>query len=130
MEKNKQLRDAVDSNDPFVSRGHQIVTARSNNREIPTWALNRSKIQAILLCSFPKLKTDSRQRNAAARWTWVIQLYFRMGYTYTQVAEEIGSSPTKIDSVIRSIKRAAQGRSANGSGLLGRKRGRPKKRAG
>src|SRR5271157_4589288 len=126
MRNNKQLRGSFDPKDSFTT-AHQFVQARSNKRTTPDWAMNNTRVREILLRSFPHLKKDVRQRNAAARWMWVIQLYYRLGYTYVQVAEEIGSSPVKVKNIIRSIKRVARGQSANGSGLLGRKRGRPRK---
>lgn len=129
MRKSKQLRGSFDPKDSFLSSGHQVVQARSNKRETPDWAMSNARVREILLRSFPKLKTETRQRNAAARWMWVIQLYYRLGYTYTQVAEEIGSSPVKVENVIRSIKRVVQGLRADGRGRLTGKRGRPKKHA-
>ncbi len=129
MRKSKQLRRSFDSKDAFVSGGHQVVQARSNKRLIPDWAMSDTRVREILLRSFPNLKTNVRQRNAAARWMWIIQLYYRLGYTYTQVAEEIGSNPEKVRCVLKSVRRVAIGRRADGRGLLTGKRGRPKKHA-
>jgi len=125
MGKNSQLRRVVDGNEGF-SGGSQVVGARSYKRSIPRWALDDKKISALLLRSFPKLATDGTQRAAAGRWAAVIHLYFRIGYTRNQVADEIGSTEEKIKSIIRSIRRVFKGLRANGNGKLSGKRGRPK----
>lgn len=127
--KGEQLRQSLDSNDGFIANGHAVVKPRTYKREKPDWTKSQSKIQKLLLRSFPKLATNPRQRSSAARWAMVINLFFTMGYTESQVAEELGSSTVKIHNVIRAIYRVANGRSANGSGALGRKRGRPPIRA-
>lgn len=121
-----RLRNAVDANDQFMT-GHGVVKVRTYKRAVPKWTRNDKAVRALILRSFPKMNTDSAQRNAAARWASVIHLYFRMGYTASQVAEEIGSTTMKIEFVIRSIHRVSKGLRANGTGKLGAKRGRPKK---
>lgn len=123
----KELRRSLDSNDQFISGGHQLVQARSYKRQMPDWAKSQSSIRKLLLRSFPKLETSPRQRSAASRWAMVINLYFTMGYTRSQIAEEMGTSEIRIIGVLRSITRASRGQSANGTGVLGRKRGRPRK---
>lgn len=122
--KSKQLRSQVD--DAFVGGGHQVVKARERKRIIPEWVNNKKKIQEILLNSFPKLRTNPRQRVAAARWARVIQLYYRAHYTQPQVAEEMRLTIYQVEGVIRSIQRVSSGRWANGKKMRGGKRGRPK----
>ena len=129
MRKNAQLRRVLDGNDGFISGGNQIVGARTYKRKTPKWVLDDKKIGILLLRSFPKLATNSSQREAAGRWAAIIHLYFRMGYTRNQVADEIGSTEEKIKSIIRSIRRVFKGLRANGSGKLSGKRGRPKNSA-
>jgi len=134
MKTGKKLRQSLDSNDTFMGGGHQIVKPRTYKshvrRQTPSWVFKDSEVQKVLLRSFPKLKTNAKQRDAAARWAAVINLFFRLGYTDTQVAQELGTSPLKIECVVRSIRRASQGLRTDGRGLLGaRKRGRPKKHA-
>lgn len=121
-----KLKNSVDQNDQFVT-GHQVVSPRTYKREIPAWAKSQTSIRKMLLQSFPKLETNSRQRSAAARWAMVINLYYTMGYTRSQIAEEMGTSTVRIQGVLQSIAHVSRGRSANGSGPLGRKRGRPRK---
>ena len=122
-----ELRLYLDSKDPFMTAGHQIMKTRSHEREAPAWAIDDQKIQAILLRSFPNLKTpESKDAERAGRWMRVIHLYFRMGMTRGQVAEELGLPYRRIESLVMAVKRAAAGKSANGSGLY-RKRGRPRR---
>ncbi len=131
-----ELRKSFDGNDPFMTQGHQILKIRRGDRRIPTWAKDKRKIQAILLRSFPGLRTNIQQRARAARWVVIIQLYFRVQMTLTQVAEETKLPKSLVQSLIRSISRAAAGRKANSqgafvrgsAGLAGqRPPGRPKK---
>jgi hypothetical protein len=126
----QQLRRVFEGSDPFMGGkgggGHQIVGPRKRKRQVPLWAQNTEKIKAILIRSFPKLKTDLKQRARAARWARVIHLYYRLGWTYTQVAEELEMKPGNLHNMTVSIRRAANGLRANGTGKLAGKRGRPK----
>jgi hypothetical protein len=125
-----QLRGSFDGQDPFMTGGHQIIKTRSSNRDVPEWALDNKKVQQILLRSFPKLKTDLKQRARAARWATIIQLFFRMKMTRKQVAEQTKLSSIIVRDLIRNIRRAASGRKTNGQGLAGKRpTGRPKKRS-
>jgi hypothetical protein len=125
----QQLREILDGDDPFMVGGHQKSHLRTKERKVPEWTKNNKKTQQVLLRSFPKLRTDLKQRLQAARWARIIHLYFRMQYTYRQVAAELEMPPRAVDSMIRSIKRVAAGRRANGTGLLGlMPTGRPKKK--
>lgn len=105
--------------------GHQIVGPRKRKRDVPEWAQSTEKIKAILLRSFPKLKTDQRQRARAARWARIVHLYFRLGWTFTQVAEEMSMKPGNLHNMTVSIRRAANGLRADGKGPRGGKRGNP-----
>lgn len=127
----EQLRQHLDSNDPFMSRGHSIIKIRKGwrKKQVPEWATNDRSIQALVLRSFPKLKSDNEQRRRAGRWVRVINLYFRMGWTRGQIADELETTPTIIRSIVQAIRRVAAGRKANGTGYLGAPKGRPKKRA-
>ena len=121
----RRLRRQVDGNDGFTS-GHQIITLRQSNREDPEWTKSDAEIREVLRRSFPKLDTDAGQRFRAGRWMRVIQLYYRKHGTEGRIAEEMGISVAAVRSLIRSIKRVTKGVSANGTGALGRPRGRPK----
>lgn len=122
----EQLRRSFGSLDPYMSGGHQIIKTRQVKRNIPLWAKNDRNIRQMLLVSFPKLKSNIRQRKKAARWTRIIQLYFRVHKTHGQIADEMGMTLNAVKMVIRAIKWAAEGKRANGSGMLGNKKGRPK----
>lgn len=129
-----QLRERLDSNDPFMSGGHQIMKtagATQHNarlRRIPVWANNDEQIRQLLLQSFPKLATDPKQRHRAGRWLQVIHLYYRVGYTRGHIAVELKITEDQVRDLIRNITRAANGKRADGTGKRGiRPIGRPKK---
>jgi len=111
------LKTLMDGGEHFMG-GHGIVKARTYKRAVPMWALNDKAIRKMVLRAFPKFITDASQRERAARWASVIHLYFRMGYTRGQIAEEIGSNACKVHGVIRSILRVSKGLRADGSGKL------------
>src|ERR1700719_4810332 len=120
MRTGKQLVRSLDYNECFMTRGHQIVHARTYKRKVPAWTLKDKEVQKVLLRAFPKLATDDNQRESAGRWVWVIQLYFRLGYTRGQIADELVTTTERIKGVIRSIYRVSEGRRADGRGPLKR----------
>lgn len=129
----EQLRKKFDGDDSFVSGGHQLIKSAGATRhaervsKTPEWALNKDKVQELLLKSFPLLKTDSRQRERAGRWAQIIQLYYRAAWTQRQIADEMRISVNLVKRLITSITRAAKGERANGTGKRGqRPPGRPK----
>lgn len=95
---------------------HGVVKPRTYKKRIPLWAVNDSKIKELIQRSFPNWQSNPRMRDDAARWAAVIHLYFRVGYTRSQIAHEIGSTDCKISGIIRSIKRASLGLQGNGRG--------------
>jgi hypothetical protein len=129
----RKLRTKFDGNDSFMTGGHQIIKSAGATlhadrmAKVPVWAMHDGKIRELLLRSFPKLATNETQRSKAARWARVIQLYYRVGWTRNKIADELGMSLGALTSLLRSIKRASEGRRANGSGQLGMAPvGRPK----
>jgi hypothetical protein len=112
-----QLRNVMDGGEQFMG-GHGIVKARTYKRKVPEWTKSDKAIRKVILRAFPGLASDPEQRKAASRWANVINLYFRLGYTRSQIAEEIGSSSSKVHGVIRSILRVSKGLRANGTGKL------------
>lgn len=120
-----QIRKFVDGADGFMS-GFQIGQAKVYKRKMPRWVNSDSEIRKILLSAFPKLKTDAKQRTAAARWANVIHYYFRLRYTYIQTAEELAIKPETTRNILRRIKRVAEGRRADNTGPKGGHRGRPR----
>lgn len=117
-----ELRGKFDGQDPFMTGGHQIIKLRTGDRVIPEWTKSDKKIQAILLRSFPKLRTDPKQRVSAARWATIIQLYYRMQMTQGQVAAQMKLRPKVVGRLIENITFTVK----HGS----RSRGRPKKIVG
>jgi hypothetical protein len=121
----KQIRSVVDGSDSFIL-GHQIAAPRAYARATPLWVYDKVAIRKILLRSFPRFETDLKQRDAAGRWARIIQLYFNLGYTYKEVAEELGEKPCKTRCSIEGIQYAAKGLRANKSGPTTGRIGRPK----
>jgi hypothetical protein len=119
-----QLRRNFDGADTFMT-GFLVGRAREYKRRVPRWVHNKAKIQKILLSAFPKLKTDPKQRTGAARWADVIHYYFRLRYTASQTSEELSLKLSTVNETVRSIKRVAKGRRADGK-IRGGKRGRPR----
>jgi hypothetical protein len=84
--------------------GYQIVKARRQERKNPDWVNSDAKIKGFIIRAFPNLDTDSYQAEVAGRLVRVLYLYFRIGYTNTQIAEETGLKLVKVDSIIRRIR--------------------------
>jgi hypothetical protein len=121
----KQLKNVIDPNEQF---GHQILKIRRPRKRVPLWALDNKKIQQVILRAFPKMDSDPVQRQRAGRWTRVIHLYYRLKWSRGQIAKEMGLQYYTVNDLIRSIKRVAAGKRANGTGLRGQNPvGRPKK---
>lgn len=100
----------------FLS-GFQIKHIRTGyEREVPEWAKTNEGIQKILLTAFPRLQTDIIQRKRAGRWAQVINLYFRKGWSRSEVAEAMGEKDLIVKMLVRSIGRVADGKRADGSG--------------
>lgn len=135
----EELRGKIDSNDPFMTRGHQILVARTyQKKKTPLWVNNKEETRKILLRSFPNLILDINRRARAARWARLIQLYWVVGYTHGQIVSELNDGKDGLEpvtlyavrSALRSIKRASEGRRANGSGNFTGNRGGKRKGAG
>lgn len=126
MDSFRELRRYMDGQDPYIAGGHQILKIRRIRKRIPDWVNNPAKVQAILLRSFPKLTTDAKQRLRAGRWTRVINLYFRRGWTSRQIAEEMSTTQYSVESIIRSLRRVISGLRADGSGVFKKSKNMPK----
>jgi hypothetical protein len=147
----RELRQHFDGQDPFMTKGHQILIIRRIKRKPQPWAKDNKKVQQLLLRSFPKINIDLttleqnnknkneaelsrlrtlivKQRAQAGRWARIIQLYFVIGMTYGQVAKELNLPPRKVEYYIQTLLRVSKNRRADGHGMLNaRPRGRPKK---
>jgi hypothetical protein len=126
---NRSLRNVFDSDDPIRMglgyHGFQRNGGRGGKQR-PKWVDDPAAIQKFFLRSFPKLQTNQNQRSRAARWAYIIELYWNRGLTRGKIVLELGLTWGQVHSTIRAIKRAAGELSCNGSGK-NRKRGRPMK---
>src|SRR6266850_8035817 len=95
-----QLRQHVDGADSFMT-GFQIGHARSYQRMPPAWTQNNLTLRHVLETAFPKHRTDPRQRRQMGRWAQVITLYFLLGYTAQQVAEEMDVKTSTVTGIIQ-----------------------------
>ena len=114
------LKTIMDGDDAFIA-GHQIKKIRRQKRPAPEWARHSKQVRGLLLRSFPKLDKDGKQRKRAGRWARIIHLYFVQGFTYSQVADELGEKGQRVRSSIQHIHNAARGHRANGTGVYTRK---------
>jgi hypothetical protein len=127
-----ELRTYLDGSDNFVSGGHRIMRTAGATRHaarmkrVPVWVREDSEILKILLRSFPKFRTDPKQKKAATLWMGVIYQYWRVGHTRGQVAHDLGISEKKVKNIIQRINFAVKGERADGRGPLGKPKGRPK----
>lgn len=99
---------------PGFTFGSQILSVRRQKRSTPHWVLDDKQIQDLLLKVFPKLKTDLIDRQKAGRWARFIQLYFKAGLSYREVAEEMGEKKETIHTLRRRVVRAQRGEPLNG----------------
>lgn len=102
----------------IFSPGFQIINPNppANELPIPEWAKSDEAIRVLLYRSFPKLDTNERQRFRASRWAMIIYLYYRMNYTYSQIAEEMGIKSGDVHNILNRINRVAAGKRANNTG--------------
>ena len=105
----RELRGKLDSDDSFMTGGHQILKIRRPRKPVPSWATNNKKVQDLLIRVFPRMKESPKQRVRAGRWARVIHLYFNQRWSRGQIANEMGISYMAAETLIRSIKRAAKG---------------------
>jgi hypothetical protein len=123
-----ELRQSFDGSESFMVRGHGIKTMRRGQRTVPDWAKDKRKLQALLLRSFPKMMTNTRQRAGAGRWARVIYLFYNLNLTSGQIAKELEITVKHVDVLLVGIRRVARGLRYDGRGKLGQRLvGRPKK---
>jgi hypothetical protein len=120
-----RLRTMMDGNDFFLKGGFEIKKIRSLERNTPSWALNNTKTQQIILTAFPKLtlnppkgqkakKAHQKRIEKAGRWVRIIYLYYRMELPRPIVAKELGMSESTLRSTLRNILRVSQGLTVSG----------------
>src|SRR6266850_2038055 len=111
----KRLRAVFGGDSQFMS-AHQIKKIRRREREIPAWTLNDTEVQKVLLRAFPKLRTNFHQSQQAARWAFIITLYFRMKKSSRDVAHELKTKPKNVELAVARIRRVARGYRADNTG--------------
>jgi len=109
---------------------HSVISRPGHEKEVPEWTLNDKRIVEVLWRSFPKLGLIRWQRRAATRWFLVIHMYYRQNLNRRDIASRLKVSLGTVCSLLRNIKRAGEGRRADGKGELGRPRGHRRKVTG
>ncbi|HTQ97233.1 MAG TPA: hypothetical protein VMH89_10530 [Candidatus Acidoferrum sp.] len=103
--------------------GFQIKRFRTGYRKnSPRWARAKIDIGKLLLRAFPKLATNASQRRRAGRWAQIINMWYLMGWSESEIAEELGMSVENVRFKLVCIDRVSKGFRANGSGPLSEKR--------
>lgn len=114
------LRTKIDSNDQFMSGGHQIKKVRVHERKDREWAMSDSKIRDLINLVFPLWRTNPRQRLRAGRWNRIIHLYYRTRMSSVMVAEEMGVSKNTVRLTLNRMNRVISGRNTSNRGPLKR----------
>lgn len=122
----RELRAHLDGQDPFMTQGHQILKIRRTRKKTPSWVYNKTEIRKFLVRAFPKMG-DPDQRKRAGRWVRIAQLYFNQNWGRGQIAAELHLTYNQVNSIIRSLKRAAAGQSCNSGCVPKNPKGRPRK---
>lgn len=126
----RRLRRDFDSNEPFMIYGANVVKTRNNverKHETPQWMHSETRLREFLHKHFPKRQTNHRQRTQAGRWAVIIQYYFRMGQTDSQIEVDMKWKPGTVGSLVQQIRHAIAGLRLDGKQRSSRPRGRPKK---
>lgn len=146
-------RRYLDSDEPFMSGGHQILKARKNiprKYKTPEWMLiatdRRARIRELLEREFPKWETSKSQQKGMMVWFLVINMYFIMYQPAQAVVDEVdffrrdpardkfwewGSITVKsVEHAIRRIRNVLGGLRTDGRPHTGRAVGRPPKNDG
>jgi hypothetical protein len=97
-----------------TASGFQIKHIRQEEKDVPDWAKKNEEIQKILLTAFPNLHVNQKQRQKAGRWAQIIRLHFLLGWSYSEVAEELNVKPNVVLMTIRGIKYTVDGKTWNG----------------
>ena len=122
-----ELRKYMDTDDPFMSGGHQILKIKRPKKKSPSWARDNESIKKFLIRVFPRMQEFS-QRVRAGKWIRIMYLYYNQNWSRGQIAAELHMTYAAVDSLIRSLKRASKGLRTDTGRPVGKKRGRPRKR--
>jgi DNA-directed RNA polymerase specialized sigma24 family protein len=108
----------------YSVRGGPRASHKNRLKQRPAWTNDNAEVQKLLLRVFPKLHTDANQERKAARWASVIYLYYFVGHTAADVADQLGIPVQTVLSTLYRIRRAAAGLRTDGKARAA-KRGRP-----
>jgi hypothetical protein len=132
-----QLRKKFDSQDPFMSNGHQMIRPREDMHRRLDWTEDNKIVGEVLLRSWPHMRDRSSKKYylhalKARLWLHIILFYFRLGMTAKQVADEPSNvnwklTPKRVNHLALTIKRAGERYS---NGILPKPRGGKRPRAG
>lgn len=100
--------------DEDIHGGFQIKEIRPKSRGIPEWARTNEGIQKVLLTAFPKLHINPSHRQRAGRWAQVIELFFKRGWSETDVAEALQETVGNIRRLVVSISWVSEGKTVDG----------------
>jgi hypothetical protein len=110
-----ELRHKIAGSDQFMS-GHQLINPRARtggiSRRVPEWTKSDSKVQKLLITSFPHHQTNQLQRERMARWLAVIYYHFRLQMSVggvAGVAKDRGIKIVDVKGTIKRIRRAGAG---------------------
>lgn len=123
-----QLRTKLDGDDQFMG-AHQILKIRRPKKKVPSWANNDKKIQEFVRRSFPKMDTNTVQRQRAGRWVAIVYYYYRQNWGRLEIARKLGLSVAATAATIQRIQRAGEGQRTDGKGRRIGALGRPKSQA-
>jgi hypothetical protein len=97
---------------------------------VPEWAKTNEGIRKVILTAFPKYETNEIQYLRAQRWATVIYMFWRVQYTNTDIAEELGTTIEEVDLILKRARRVAANRRADtGKPRSDKRRGNAKKRS-
>jgi hypothetical protein len=127
------LRNVVDGNDRFLHSQVKSSAKTSNGkrvRETPAWVNDDKFIQQMLSRAFPKMLTNKTQKQRAALWYQIINVWMRRGVPEGDAVREINEkrvgreiTAKQLHDTVRRIREAAEGLPTRRKPI-----GRPRKR--
>jgi hypothetical protein len=96
--------------------GMQILTASEEEIEFPEWAKTDEGIRNIISTAFPKMNSSALQRSRAGRWARVLYLYYKLRWSFSDIAEEMNVETKVVRNILWRSVLVGQGKKANGTG--------------
>lgn len=94
--------------------GYQIVGPNDHTGDVPEWAKSDQEVRKLLSLAFPNLDRKQSERIRAGQWGRVIYLYFRMRYTFSQIAEDMDVKEKFVSNILQKVSYVASGLTASG----------------